>query len=253
MEYLITNMHYKTLNMLSLGREKCSPRHSYSYAYTNFYLIHYVISGCGTFIKNKVPRKVSSGEIFIIKPGNVYSYIADTDTPWEYMWFSFDGELASIFEKCDDVIKIADDTVFYDMLRMTQFKNTCMEYLTGKLYEFMSELFEEYDYINSNSDYVKTVSDFIKANYMRKISVKDIADTINLNSRYLSRIFKKEKGMTIQEFILKQKFLKAKKLLAMGFTVSETALTVGYTDQFTFSKIFKKYTGVSPSEYMKQC
>lgn len=252
MQYLITNMHYKTLNLLSLGREKCVPSHSFSYAYTDFYLVHYVISGCGTFIKNEVPRRVSAGEIFIIKPDNVYSYIADADTPWEYMWFSFDGELAGVFEKCDDVIKIADDTILYDMLRMTQFKNTCMEYLTGKLYEFMSELFEEYDYVDSNSDYVKTVSDFIKANYMRKISVKDIADTINLNSRYLSRIFKKEKGMTIQEYILKQKFSKAKNLLAMGFTVSETALTVGYTDQFTFSKIFKKHTGVSPSEYMKQ-
>lgn len=253
MEYLLTNMHYKTLNMLSLGKEKCAPSHSYSYAYTNFYLIHYVISGCGTFVKNKTVREISEGEIFIIKPGNVYSYTADKDTPWEYMWFSFDGELASVFEKCEDTIKIADDTVLYDMLKMTQYKNTCMEYLTGKLYEFMSELFEEYHYADSGSDYVKTVSDFIKANYMRKISVSDIADNINLNSRYLSRIFKREKGITIQEYILKQKFSKAKKLLSMGFSVSETALTVGYTDPFTFSKIFKKHTGIAPSEYTKQC
>lgn len=250
-EYLLKNMHYKTLNVLSLGMEKCSPGYSFSYAYTNFYLIHYVISGCGIFIKNKEPRKVLAGEIFIIKPENVYSYIADKSEPWEYMWFSFDGELANTFDYCEDVIKIKNDTVLYDMLRAKSLKNTCMEYLTGKLYEFISEIFEESHFNVSGSNYVQTVSDYIKSNYMRKISVKNMADAINLNSRYLSRIFKKEKGVTIQEYILKQKFSKAKKLLTMGISVSETALMVGYNDPFTFSKIFKKHMGVAPSEYIK--
>lgn len=250
LEYLFSNMHYKTLNMLSLGREKCAAGHSFSYAYTNFYLIHYVISGCGTFVKNKIARRVSAGEIFVIKPGSVCSYKADMDTPWEYMWFSFDGEIAEAFEKCDDVMKIADDTILFDMLDAIRLKSTRTQYLTGKLYEFMSELFEDSE--NSGGrDYVKTVSDFIKSNYMRKISVKSIADTIGLDSKYLSRIFKKEKGVTIQEYILNQKFSKAKKLLKMGISVVETSLSVGYADQFAFSKMFKKYTGFSPSEYTK--
>ena len=57
------------------------------------------------------------GKMFVIKPGNTYSYYADADNPWEYMWFSFDGELARIFDQCEDVIKITDDSVFYDMLK----------------------------------------------------------------------------------------------------------------------------------------
>ena len=249
MEYLITNMHYKTLNLLSLGREKCAPSHSFSYAYTNFYLVHYVISGCGTLLKNKVPKKVNEGEIFIIKPDNVYTYIADKNDPWEYMWFSFDGELADIFSKCEDVIKITDDSVFYDMLKATERKNISMQYVTGKVYEFISEIFERESQANSTIDYVRIVSDYIKSNYMRKISVTDIAESINLNKRYLSRIFKKEKGITIQEYILKQKFLKAQNLLEQGFSVTETAMAVGYSDAYTFSKIFKKHVGVSPTNY----
>lgn len=251
LEYLVTNKHYKTLNVLSLGREKCTAGHSFSYAYTNFYLIHYVISGCGTFVKNKISRSVSAGEIFIIKPGSVYSYKADKSTPWEYMWFSFDGEIAEAFEKCDEVMKITDDTILFEMLDFAYPENAKTEYLTGKLYEFMAEIFDDGGGAFGRRDYVKTVSDFIKANYMRKISVSAIADTIGLDGRYLSRIFKREKGIAIQEYILKQKFSKAKKLLKMGVSVSETALTVGYGDQYAFSKMFKKHIGVSPSEYAK--
>lgn len=249
MEYLVTNMHYKTLNILSLGWEKCNPLHSFSYAHTPFYLIHYVISGCGTFIKNKEEMKVSKGEIFIIKPENAYTYIADKNSPWEYMWFSFDGELADAFKNCEDVIKIGDDTVLRDMLKTAQQKNISMEYLTGKLYEFIAEVFEEKASSDSAGNYVNVVSDYIMSNYMRRISVGGIAKAINLNARYLSRIFKKEKGVTIQEFILGQKLSKAKKLLALGYSVKETANMVGYEDLYTFSKMFKKHTGMSPSEY----
>lgn len=241
--YMFENKHYKSLNILTLGKDACKPLHSFSYAYTDFYLIHYVVKGCGTFIKNNIPKKVSAGEIFIIKPENTYVYTADEKNPWEYIWFSFDGELASLFEELDDVISV-ESTAILDMLQVDFLKNTRTEFLTGKLYEFISELFES---VPASNNYVKTVSDYVKANYMNKLSIKDIASKINLNSRYLSRIFKEEKGVTLQKYILKYKMNKAKELLKKGFNVSEAAKMVGYDDPFTFSKTFKKQLGVSPS------
>ena len=243
MNYILENKHYKTLNILTFGLQKCEPLHSYSYALPNFYLIHYVLSGSGTFIKNKEETKINAGEMFIIKPDNVYSYIADNDNPWEYMWFSFDGDLAAMFNGLDDVIKIKSN-IFTEMLDARDLKNTQHEFLLSKIYELISLLFEGEP---SKNNYVKTISDYIKANYARKLYVADIAKAMNLNSRYLSRIFKKEKGVTIQEYIIKYKIKKAQSLLSNGFNVSETAKAVGYEDVFTFSKVFKKYTGISPS------
>ena len=245
MDYILENKHYKTLNILTFGHQKCEPLHSYSYALPNFYLIHYVISGCGTFIKNKKERKVSEGELFIIKPDNVYEYTADNENPWEYMWFSFDGELSSIFEKLDDIVKIKSN-IFSEMLEAKELKNTKHEFLLSKLYELISLLFEDEP---SKNNYVKTVADYIKSNYTHRLSVTDIANAMNLNSRYLSRIFKQEKGVTIQEYIINYKIKKAQTLLSKGFNVSETAKAVGYDDVFTFSKIFKKCTGISPAKY----
>ena len=133
-----------------------------------------------------------------------------------------------------------------DMLTSGSLKNTQIEFLTGKLYEFFSEVFEKR---STPNNYIKTVSDYIKANYMHQISISSLANAVNLNSRYLSRIFKEARGITIQEYIIKKRINKAKELLSQGLSVSETALFVGYHDPFTFSKIFKKYTGMSPSLY----
>ena len=84
---------------------------------------------------------------------------------------------------------------------------------------------------------------------MFKIYVEDIAESLNINRRYLSRIFKEKKGITIQQYIINYKIKKACEFISKGFKVNETAAMVGYEDTFTFSKIFKKNTGFSPTEY----
>jgi len=246
--YVIENKNYKTLNILSLGHQACPPSHTFSYAFTDFYLIHYVVSGCGAFIKNGEEKKVKKGEIFIIKPNNIYTYIADNENPWEYIWFSFNGEVASKFDVLDDVVAVQGN-IICEMLEAENLETTRTEFLTGKLYEFMSQLFES---TSKMSNYTKRAADFIKANYMHKLYVADIARELNLNARYLSRIFKKEMGVSPQEYCISYKMQKASELLQRKMSVSETAKLVGYDDVFTFSKIFKKHTGISPSKYKKQ-
>lgn len=244
--YIIENKHYPTLNILSLGKHKCSSQHIFAYAYTNFYLIHYVVRECGTFYKNGIAHRVNSGEIFIIKPENEYTYAADDKDPWEYIFFSFNGEMASMFDKLDDVIKI-NSNVIIEMLDAVNLENTRSEFLTGKLYELVSEIFEN---SKSENDYIKKATDYIKTNYARKLPVADIAAALNLNSRYLSRIFKNETGMTVQQYIINYKMKKAKILLKHGMSVGATARLIGYDDTFTFSKAFKKVVGISPKEYI---
>ena len=80
--------------MRTLGHEKCKPNHSYTYAYTDFYIIHYVVKGCGKVYFEGECYPVKKGEIFIIKPGGVYNYIADENDPWEYYWVGFNGTYA---------------------------------------------------------------------------------------------------------------------------------------------------------------
>ena len=149
--------------------------------------------------------KVSRGEIFIIKPNGVYKYIADEKEPWEYTWISFNGEMAKAFEKLGVVEKF-ESTLFSEMMNAYNLDNTRTEFLTGKVYEMYSFLFENSHY---RSDYAEIVANHIKSNYMLKLHVEDIAESLNINRRYLSRIFKEKKGVTIQQYIINYKIKKA--------------------------------------------
>ncbi len=68
---------------------------------------------------------------------------------------------------------------------------------------------------------------------------------------YLSRLFKKRYGVSVQDFLVDVRLSKAAEFLRKGNNVSISAKLVGYEDVFNFSKMFKKKYGMSPKEYKK--
>ena len=76
---------------------------------------------------------------------------------------------------------------------------------------------------------------------------------MQLSSAYLSRVFKETTGYSVIEFFNKIKVDKAKELIIEGDKkVKEVAQILGFTDEFYFSRIFKKIEGISPSEFYHQ-
>ena len=84
---------------------------------------------------------------------------------------------------------------------------------------------------------------------MNEIRVEQIAENLNLDRRYLSRLFKQKMGQTIQEYLIIVRMDEAKRYLAEGRSVSETATLCGYTDTCNFSKMFKRVCGISPANW----
>ena len=96
-------------------------------------------------------------------------------------------------------------------------------------------------------DYIGFVKAYVKENYMNEISFLDLARVCHVSRSHLSALFKKEVGCSFPEYLVSFRIHKAEKLLREeGLRVSEVAELVGYKDAAHFSKIFKKYTGVSP-------
>ena len=66
------------------------------------YLIHYVVSGRGTFTAAGRAFPVRAGEVFLVWPNVVVSYEADTESPWEYYWLGFSGpDAAALLARTD--------------------------------------------------------------------------------------------------------------------------------------------------------
>ena len=83
---------------------------------------------------------------------------------------------------------------------------------------------------------------------MRAIHVNDIAVRLNLDRRYLSRLFKENTGQSIQDYLTQVRLDEAANYLQQGYSVSETAAFCGYENVTNFSRMFKKYHGVSPAK-----
>jgi YesN/AraC family two-component response regulator len=93
---------------------------------------------------------------------------------------------------------------------------------------------------------------FIHLHYTEKIRLDDVAKEVNLNRSYLCRIFKQEVQTPIFHYINNLRMQKAAELIRGGDTYMRgIAEIVGINDQFYFTKVFKKYHNVSPSEYAK--
>ena len=93
---------------------------------------------------------------------------------------------------------------------------------------------------------------YIFENLDRKITIKDICETVGCSKTTLISAFKREFGTTVNAAITEAKIREAKNLLGLGkMSISEVAQATGFYDQAYFSKVFSAECGISPSEYKR--
>lgn len=90
------NENFVDLGLYQYGWEQCKPSHTFGPAARTHYLFHYVISGTGTLMADDASGhtntyQIKSGQGFMLFPGQINTYTADHDLPWEYVWLEFDG------------------------------------------------------------------------------------------------------------------------------------------------------------------
>ncbi len=104
---------------------------------------------------------------------------------------------------------------------------------------------------DSDDSTVFLIRDYIRQHYAdQNLSIKAISDHVHLSTSYLCTYFKNETGQTLNQYIAAYRMGKARKFLADPRNkISEISAMVGYADGNYFGKSFKKYVGLSPSEY----
>ena len=186
-----------------------------------------------------------------------------------------------IFDACDsvrdDVIKMiyaGPANTPIDMQYMYQ-NTKCQGYIGGSTFDRIpterailntTRAFKSYGDFDANNpmmrmldgnwnsgEYVEFVKKYVEEHYMNEIQLRDLAAVAHVSGSYLSVKFKKEVGCSFTEYLVRFRINKAKELFEHRFTsCKEVASMVGYADYTQFSKIFKKYTGKSPTEYARQ-
>ncbi len=114
-------------------------------------------------------------------------------------------------------------------------------------------LYEKYDNVRIKSPYVQLAEKYILENISDfEISLQKVAEYVNVNPTYLSRLMKQESGLSFMEYVTRTRINKAIELMQDRSVLLKTvAASVGYSNQYYFSTAFKKIVGVSPINYQK--
>ena len=97
---------------------------------------------------------------------------------------------------------------------------------------------------------IEKAESFLKNNYMKDISLDDISRYCNISTYYFSKLFKQETGENYVEYLNRIRIENAKKMInESDRSIKDICFSVGFSDPNYFSRIFKKHTGVTPTEY----
>lgn len=140
------------------------------------------------------------------------------------------------------------ESILANMRTIQQFKEQVRKILLSAI-EFRDSLTK-----NQYKDVIQRAKNFIDQHYMdANLSLNEVAIQVNLSPSHFSAIFSQETGQTFKEYLTEIRIKKAKEFLRMTPLRSiEISYRVGYNDPHYFSYVFRKNTGLSPSEFRSQ-
>lgn len=271
----IQNEFSNIFNISIIGYEECQKDKRKISLNKNCYIFHFVIKGKGYLkIQKNEYIPIYKNSCFLIEPGKQAKYYQDKDNPWTYFWIEINGKNIEkfvnllAFKNNNNVINIPNikdiKNCFFDVFNQDLYgqnilsENLRIQSLTLKIF---SDLFS--NTINHNleknekmlsktEEQANAIIKYINYNYTSpNLSVKNIANMFYFNSSYLNRLIKKYTGLSPKKLIIKLRMERSLILMKKKtMTISEISFEIGYKNQFYFSKEFKEYYGVSPSEYI---
>lgn len=271
----IQNEFSNIFNISIIGYEECQKDKRKISLNKNCYIFHFVIKGKGYLkIQKNEYIPIYKNSCFLIEPGKQAKYYQDKDNPWTYFWIEINGKNIEkfvnllAFKNNNNVINIPNikdiKNCFFDVFNQDLYgqnilsENLRIQSLTLKIF---SDLFS--NTINHNleknekmlsktEEQANAIIKYINYNYTSpNLSVKNLANMFYFNSSYLNRLIKKYTGLSPKKLIIKLRMERSLILMKKKtMTISEISFEIGYKNQFYFSKEFKEYYGVSPSEYI---
>lgn len=249
---ILSNMTDKNAPIFvnDIGYHKTDSGHTYGPATRPYYLIHLIISGRGTIERKGEITKLKSGEAFIIRPGEVTTYVADKDEPWEYCWISFYGYYShEIMKQTTDQNQVRYNKSGYVALK------SVLDYGKTDTINSLNTLFAVLDSIKTkqstlHEDFIELAVKHLENNYFKDLNVTTLSNMLGISRAHFTTSFTKRVGQTPYKYLLNLRITHAKEYLSKtNMSITEVAYSVGFSSLERFSEMFKQVTGKSPLSY----
>jgi AraC-like DNA-binding protein len=269
-KYYFNKYNQTDLNVYRCGIQKCKPKFAWGPGVRDHFIVHYILSGTGTFSVQNKSYHLTAGNGFVIFPEQLVTYTAGSNNPWTYSWVGFHGLKAESylrkagFSKEQPIFRYDNDKKLSDclksMISCARLSTPSELMLLGYLYIFLSLLIHnsrregnQNPSADNQDKYIRRAIEFISKNYSSEISIQEIASRMGFDRSYLYTIFKKHLNMSPQDFLIGFRIDRAVELMEnTSLSIGDISRSVGYDDPLHFSKLFKKKKGISPSLFRKR-
>lgn len=226
------------------------------------YILIYCTEGKGVIEVEDQIYRLEKSDAFCI-PRNVrHKYYADEKEPWSILWVHFKGDNTNYFpleerkivhinsRHSDNRMMVLFNLLFRVLERNYTIGNFI--YISQVLSLILSEIYfrEKVDESSVQDRHVTMVIRYMYQHLRENLTLEEISEEVQLSKSYLNAVFKAQTGKSPVEFFIHLKMQEACKLLkSTDYYIYEVSSELGYTDQYYFSRIFKKVVGVSPKDY----
>ena len=257
-----------SLSLIELACFDCPAGYVLPLEKPDVFALYYVARGKGVYTLGASKYPASAGDVFAVYPNTLIKCRSDTKKPWSLYSVSFDGidarlllnaanfqpkaPLRRLEEKGAEAL-VTIMKGFYDLRDKSLFGSILS---TATLHLLMSLLVRtaSWNPADMPSGWTATVHfqkalKYIENNYQRTVTVDDIADHVCVSRSRLYQIFKQQIFMSPQQYLTEYRLREARNLLEKrAGSVKEIAQAVGIEDSQYFSRVFKQFTGKSPTE-----
>jgi len=228
----------------------------------------YITAGRGRFRADGVlEREVSAGDMFMLFPGVRHAYHPIRETGWYEYWVGFSGDHPKrlrqhgLFSPERPIFHVGLNREI--MADYEQIVRLCRQQTPGfqvRLGALVLQLLAHIHAIETSSRAQANAGELVDAAraIMREhldegLAVEDIASRIGVSYTRLLGIFRQYTGLTPYQYFLQLRMHRARELLVEpGVSVKEVAAHMNFENQYYFSRIFKKKTGMSPSDWQAE-
>ncbi len=237
--------------------------------------LHYVIHGSLTLVVNGKTIPLKKEHCFLLRPDVDVQYKTNPNDPASFYWISVSGQKCKTYfsemgfsgENC----QISVPKECRKPLRQAFFDNfqvgEPLKEIIGsvfmlnfikiyqQLYLATHKIREEKPAVGfKQKAYIEQALEYINRHYSDpQLTIKEVAQSMFLHENYLSHIFRVAMGLPFREYLTQKRIEMSCSFMKEGMTsINKIAELVGFSDALYFSKVFKRYNGISPREHLKK-
>lgn len=210
--------------------------------------LYYIRRGSFTLVREDGSFPVKGGDCFFLPMEDLTTYtVGEPGQTYDYAWVGFTGALSHRFSEVTAPFQADADQLIH-LKALHDFDPHTPYNLAADLLLLRATLLDTNE---PNPDYVQHIIDYIQLAYMLPITVESLSAQVGLDRSYLSRLFKKKTGTTLQNHLQYVRLQEAKRMLMQGCSVKEAAYKCGFGDDKNFHKMFVRREGLTPTQWKK--